>query len=741
VSIHHSNKNFLRFFYRFKPLRFLIIFVVILFLLYMALAYIFVPFLLTKVVQDHYHQATGHRLKSDDIVFNPFRFTLKVDHLKDSENLWQAERVLVDVALLESIRQHLVVINNIEINKFIANPHQSENGLWNFDDVVKRLDASNKKIKVPKTPAEPAPVFIKELVFAQATINTNVLALNNLALTISPLNLSLQSVDLRGNSSAALNLAASINQLTPLSLKGKVNLDKLQAELDVDINSIPFVWFNSTIAPYLALDILEGKLETQAHISIAAGALQTLRTRGKITQVKLRPAKIEQDILKWKAFAWENAQINFVKKEVAIPLISLDEFDGQFIIHKDRTNSLQAILINTPAPVANAAPAVTPQQDSWRFGVDRIAINNAAVGFFDQSLTPSFMVIVQHFSGDITHISQDAETSAKINLLGDVDGTAPVHLRGEVKPFLPFPQADVLFSFQKMDMGALSPYSAEYAGWRIKKGLLSVDLHYRYEKGLIVGKNHVVIDHLEFGEKVRSPHAIDLPLRFGLALLTDENGIAVLDAEISGDPQSPTFNVGAVFMRVLRNTFKKIMSAPFRFLSGLIHSNEDLSGVTFASGESQLNEVAIAKLKFLQAALAKRPAMRIGIQGGYDAHTDVEALKEEQVKSALQKLGLPREAMAAHNIEWEQAVTALYKIQGLTNVLATAAEKYPELIAQEIVTEERLNNLAHERALAVKQYFVLGLGVASDRLLLSANAECSAIKKCARSEVTFAMEQ
>ncbi|MES2826162.1 MAG: DUF748 domain-containing protein [Pseudomonadota bacterium] len=746
MSIVNSSKAFLLKLYRVKLLRFVIIFFAALFLLYVILAYTLVPFFLTKAIKDNYLQATGHHLQSDAVLFSPFKSRLAIHNLKDSANLWQSDSVVINLRLLESIRLSALVIDEVNIGQLVANPRQLENGSWNFDDVAKHIDAVNKKARVKKSAtSNNAPVIVKKIVIHNAAINSNSLELNNLALVISPLNITVKNIDLRGKNLATIALKANVNEMTPLEIKGNVDLQSLHAELDIDISAIPFVWFNSALKPYAALEVLDGSIETRSHISISDGAVKNIVTSGKLTDFKLRPVKIEEDIIKWKNLAWQDAVISLNEKSAKVPLLSLDEFDGQFIIHKDRTNNIQAMIVNSEA--ANTAPinssvaaAPEPAAAPWKFAIDRLAINNAAIGFNDQSLTPSFLVIVQQFSGDITNIANDDQVTAKINLAGNVDGTAPVSLSGEAKPFMAIPQADVLFSFEKIDMGALSPYSAEYAGWRIKKGLLSVDLHYRYDKGLIVGKNHVVIEHLVFGEKVRSPRALDIPLRLGLALLTDENGVAVLDAEISGDPKNPAFNVGEVLTRALRNTFKKIISSPFRFLSKLINSNEDLGRIEFTPGESQLSEQAISKLKLLQEALKKRPQMRLSVQGIYDAKMDVAALKEEQVKSELQKQGATSEDNRSRNASWEQAVARFYQAQGLINTSAAANEKFVELTSLQLVSPERLSRLAHERALAVKQHFVLQLNMPSDAILLNSDVSCVLENKCSGSAVVFTLE-
>jgi hypothetical protein len=199
-------------------------------------------------------------------------------------------------------------------------------------------------------------------------------------------------------------------------------------------------------------------------------------------------------------------------------------------------------------------------------------------------------------------------------------------------------------------------------------------------------------------------------------------------------------------MRALSNTLKKIVTAPFRFLSNLVNSKEDLGKIQFVAGESQLSDAAKEKLRLLTEAMKKRPQMRLNVQGVYDQNTDLTALKEEQVKSVLQKNGLAVESLASHNEAWALAVNNKYKALALSNKSVNAEEKnnveekYRELIAAETVDPERLHKLAHERAQAVKQYFVIQLTVASEAILLDSDARCEQSGNCFSSEAIFTLE-
>ncbi|GGY71183.1 hypothetical protein GCM10011613_14730 [Cellvibrio zantedeschiae] len=723
--------------YRSIILRVLIILFV---LLYVAYYTLILPWV-NRSVSEQYRQQTGHGLHHDKINLQLFKCNFSVGHLKDAANLWQADDVNINLACMQSLRERSIVINEITIRQLKATAVQQESGLWNFDDVIKHQQAIAKAAPA-KSEKSAVPVIIKKLTVINSAVHSSMLALKNVSVDAAPLNFSIENIDLRNHKSSGFSLKADLNKSARISLTGQIDISSLSGTVEVNANNIPFIWFNGLLEPYVRLEVLNGAFEFHNRIDLIAGAPQKITGKGRLSDLKLRPTSMEQDAVKWKSLEWEDAEILLTEKSIHVPLVTLNELDGQFIIDKDRKTNVQAMIV-TPAPASTTTiAAVGPSKKPWQFAVDRLAVNKAAIGFYDQSLVPSFTAIVQNFTGSIINISSDENTLASIDLNGNVDGYAPVTLKGKANIFRAAPKLDALLSFKQMDMGALSPYSAEYAGWKINKGLLSADLNYHYEDGKILGKNHVVIDHLEFGEKVRGTHVVDIPLRLGLAMLTDENGKAILDTEISGTPSDPQFKLRDIIVRALGNTLKKIVSSPFKFISNLLNTKEDLGKIQFTSGESQLTDTAKEKLNLLTEALKKRPNMRLSVQGTYDEKSDLVALKEEQVKSALQKSGVTLDSLKAHDEAWSKAVSEKYTGLGLAdkNSVSGAEEKYLALIAAESVNPERLTRLAHERAQAVKQYFILQLGVSGETILLNSETRCEKAEQCATSEAIFTLE-
>lgn len=706
-----------------------------------ATYYFFVLPWVNKSISEQYFAQTGHQLTHDKINIQLFKCHASIGTLKDSKNLWQAEKLELDIACSQSLRERSLVINYLKLHRFKTTLVQSDAGAWNFDDVIKHVEAVRNQSPKSATQQRP-PVLIKSVSLSDASVHSELQNLKELPLDLVSINVKVENLDFRASAPSNISLNAILNKTASIALLGKLNVSNASGSLDINTQHIPFVWFNSLLKPYLRLEVLGGEFEMRNHIDVVSGKPSNIVSHGSLSNLKLRPTTMEQDVVKWKSLEWKNAAIQLAEKRISIPLVELSELDGQFIIDKNRKTNVQAMIISSTADAKQKASSGSESETPWQFNIERFSVKNAAVGFYDQSLTPSFSAIVQHFTGDIQNISTDKSSLATIDLKGNVDGYAPVYLKGSANMFIPVPRLDVLLSFKQLDMGALSPYSAEYAGWKINKGLLSADLNYHYENGKILGKNHIVIDHLEFGEKVRGTRVIDIPLRLGLAMLTDSNGIAVLDTEISGTPDDPQFKLRDIIVRALTNTLKKILSSPFRFIASLLDTKEELGKIEFTAGESQLSEQAKQRLHLLADALVKRPKMRLSVLGTYDQQADQIALKEEQVKSALQKAGVNQESMKARDSVWVEAVKAKFTnttpVSGNSNL--SADEMYQSLITSEIVDSERLLRLAHERAQAVKQYFILQLGISGDAILLDSDTRCEKGAQCSSSEAIFTLE-
>ena len=179
-----------------------------------------------------------------------------------------------------------------------------------------------------------------------------------------------------------------------------------------------------------------------------------------------------------------------------------------------------------------------------------------------------------------------------MELDGKLDRYSPVHIGGELNLLSAALYTDVTMSFKDVDLTIVNPYSGHFAGYKIEKGKLSVDVTYKIDQRKLDAKQHFVIDQLQLGDRVDSPDAVHLPFKLAVALLKDRNGIIDLNLPMNGSLDDPTFRIGPIIWKILVNLITKAATAPFALLGHLFGGDEHMNIVEFAPGSAELQKPA-----------------------------------------------------------------------------------------------------------------------------------------------------
>lgn len=639
----------------------------------------------------------------------------------------------------------VAAIEKVQFNGFsLASWSQgSDNGLTRAFSVNNSgATTSGSADSNAKDSASPWVAQIQSVAINDAAIDWRVAELGQHQFAVRKLTIAANNIDSSGKTPLGIQLNASIDEQTTLALKGDFNLHSLDGNFSATLQALPVALAQPFINPYLLAEIASGRLSTTAELQVRKAELIQLKSQGELAEIKLVPRAAKQELLVWKSLRWSDAQVDLTKQIIDLPLLELSGFDSRFIITADGKTNFQT-LFPTPVATPDAAKSTakttknsTAPEQNWQFNLHKFVLDKASFRFNDESLTPQFTAAVQNFSGAMTGLSSDASKPASFSFHGDVDGYAPVKLQGKTQPFLTQPLLDAQLDFENLDLGGFSSYSSTYAGWKIDRGLLTANLHYRLRDGRILGDNHIEMDQLLLGERVESMTAMDIPLRLALALITDENGLATLDIGVSGDPADPSFDIGKVIRQAIRNTLVKIVSAPFKLLSNLVGSKEELGELPFNSGSSQLLTTATRRLNTLQQAMKKRPDLRIELRGIYDQNSDLRGLQVAQTKYVLLDQGLENSDIKAQNERWQKAVAEEYRKLGLKHEgTLTPTQMYEQWLQTIAIAPEALTQLAAQRSINTKQFLVQQLHVDAGRVLINSSLDCSEPGLCTRRRV------
>lgn len=500
------------------------------------------------------------------------------------------------------------------------------------------VQAANK----PTPASKPWQVIVKDVQLRDYQIHLADRAQKDpVELDVGPLNLDMQNFDSLNKSPFSLKLDTGFGKQGKLTATGEVNLSPVSAKLQVTTKDIDLRVAQAYISPFIRLELRSGMLGSDLAVNLKNTEPLAFNVNGKaqVEQLHTLDTLKQRDFLKWQKLTLEG--LNYEHGDaLTINKVNIDQPYARFMINPDRTTNVDDLLIPQPADKSAASKSEQTASNAKPLGirVGEVNINDGSANFADFSLTPNFATAIQQLNGRIGTLDNRQSKPATVNIDGKVDRYAPVTIKGSLNPFDPMAALDIATSFKRVELTTLTPYSGKFAGYRIRKGRLNLDLHYLITKGQLKAENKVVVEQLQLGEKVDSPDAVDLPLKLAIALLKDSDGKISIELPVSGDLNNPQFSVMPIVWQTLRNLVVRAATAPFKFIGGLVSGggSEDLSSVKFAPGTSTLSGETQKALDTLSAALKERPTLRLEIEGTSAASSDGPLIARERLEREYQ---------------------------------------------------------------------------------------------------------
>lgn len=559
-------------------------------------------------------------------------------------------------------------------------------------------------------------------------------------LKLGPLNLDVSDFDSLGTSPFNIDLSTGVGNQGTLQAEGQLQLQPATGTLNISTQDIDLRIAQTYLTPFVHLELRSGMLASQLALELTGTEPLAFNLGGtaEVTQLHTLDTINNRDFIKWQRLQLDGLDYQH-PQQLQIEHIGLAQPYARFIINPDLTTNINDLLVDkTSAADGDATTDATTKPMAIHIG--GISIDDGSANFSDLSLRPPFITAVQELNGEIGTIDNRQQLPASVDVKGKVDRYAPVSIKGKLTPFDPLQSLDIATSFRQVELTTLSPYSGKFAGYRIRKGRLDLDLHYRIQQGQLNAENKVVLQQLQLGEKVDSPEAVDLPIRLAVALLKDSRGTISLELPVQGNLNNPQFDVMPIVWQTLRNLLTRAVKAPFKFLAGLAGGAQaDLSQVLFAPGSSDLDQQARSNLATLAGALQERPVLRLEVEGQSSSQADGPLLAEQWLQreyqetwyKVLQRRGdkVPADAAQLEISEEEKSVLleGIYRSRLGQQPPAQWSEldeqerskKMREaLIASRADSTALLRRLSRARAGSIKDYLVDQAGLEDSRVYL-----------------------
>ena len=518
-----------------------------------------------------------------------------------------------------------------------------------------------------------------------------------------------------------------------LQWNGRIGLAPLSASGTVQAKALPLQLLNAYLDPAWGLQLQRAELGLKAEVSAQqAGSAWTVNVGGDVrigplallqTRVVDGQRVVGEDLLSWQALQLDGLKLALVPgapPRLAVKDALLEDAYARLIVNDKGRFNLRDI---GPAEAA-AAPASAASAPQPEFAAERIRVNRGIVDFNDRFVRPNYSARLTELQGSLGAFTSTSTAMAPLTLKGKIAGTGLLEIDGQLKPGAPLAM-DIAANATDIELAPLSPYAAKYAGYAIERGKLSTRLRYKVEPGgQLVASNQIILNQLTFGERVDSPDATSLPVRFAVALLKDGNGVIDVNLPVSGSLNDPEFSVGGLVWKLVLNLIGKALTSPFALFSGSDSPEE--AQVAFAPGGIELADSA--KLDRVAKLLVDKPGVQLTLTGWAGIAAEGQALREQRLASALKA-----ENASIVNSAPDAALKRLYQASKLPNkpknVLGLTKDLPPEqmrglLLGSYAIDDEALRQLAVARATAVRDA-LLARGAPNSRVFLAAPKLCS----------------
>jgi uncharacterized protein involved in outer membrane biogenesis len=478
-------------------------------------------------------------------------------------------------------------------------------------------------------------------------------------LTLQPLSARITGYASAPGSRVTFALRSGVNGKGRLRLTGAATMSPQALKAQLSLRRIDLRALQPYLSEHTSLTLTSGFLDST--LALDRGADGRLSASGRLDVVDLRTEDdaLKRDFVKWQGLHVVGLRYVSNPARLRIARIIAVAPYARVIIAPDRKLNISEALHARGAPAASAtaqagnagaaaagskrpASAAAP---AMPVTVGLVRIANGTADFADFSIKPRFATGIQDLHGAIRGLSSAPGSRARLDLRGKVSGGGPVDIAGALNVLSASTYADVRMKFNGLELTRMTPYAVRFAGYRIASGTLDANLHYVVDHGKLNADHRLVIRQLQLGERVASPHAINLPLRLAVALLKDGNGVIRIGLPVTGSLDNPQFSLGPLIGKALLHVLEKAVTAPFAMLGRLFGGGPDMDRIEFAPGSAALPPAAWGRAAALAKALAQRPQLQLQVPAVFAPDVDRAALARRRLRDEL--LALARSGAVA----------------------------------------------------------------------------------------------
>ena len=659
-----------------------------------------------------------------------------------------------------------------------------DDGRINLLQLVKLPEDDGASVK-PAEPEGPFRFFIDRIqISGYRVLMEDRVPVETVQSTLSDLQLVVDGLTNRAGETALVTFGFLGGRGGSIDLGGDLGLNPLTVNFRVAVNGAVIRAFQPYFTDRVKIIVTGGTASADGRFTMNAvgEGMPEIRYTGRVEINGFKSVDKEDtlEFIDWESLFAANLDFSMPPLTLVIEEVGLTGLYSRLIIDEDGTiNVIDALSTEEDAAASTVTEGAQPSSPAaarkidqqpepatqaerpYKIEVRTVTLQNGHINFTDLFNPFNFDGDLTRIGGRVSGLTSLESGKADVLLQGSWENRAPLEITGKINPLAKKRYADLTLTIRDIDLSPFSPYSGKFLGYKLEKGLLTLELGYLLEGTHLKGDNRAHFEELTLGERVESASSVTLPVALAVTLLKGPDGDITLDVPVEGDLDDPQFSLGRTILRVLGNLIVKIISAPFAFLGNLVGGEEELSFIDFAPGSARISPEAEEKIDSLITAMIKRPGVRLNIQGNADPRDDPEAIRRRKFENLIrsQKLremtGSGQTAVPLDEIEISPEVYPRYLKKAYDtapftkprdadgNIKQLPPEEMEKLLlTQFVISEGDLRQLAVERADHVKTRMLESGQIATGRLFIiepQIRADADDPEASGKSQVRFSL--
>lgn len=453
---------------------------VLLYVIYIALSYLYLPGKLQAVVQQDVAELIGRDISVQRIAFDPFGLALEVEQFsiadRPQQPLLEWQRFYVNVELWKSLFGWQLRLAQVDLDQPHINIERRKDD-FNFSSILERFPADEKPVAAEEKTQfaiQVDAINIRDGRFELDDISGSKPAKSSLdQVTLGVQNLYLATGDDQLN---PFNLQAEMPGGGKLTLSGEYRADPVLVHSEVDLQGLQLAKFADFVENVVPVRINDGSLSVKAKVDLEQKKefeVQVKQGEVALRQLALDDAQLDPPLARVQQLDVKGIELDLRKQAVVVDSLSVNGFEANQWMKDNGEIRYQHLLVESAIDANTAASTPEPEAPAWSFQLKDTTIKGGRVSFTDMSGGLNAVQKVNDIGLNLKNISLEKGVQIPLQVSANINDGGLLTLDGQMI-LVPF-ALEMKYQLQNLPLLPVNPYVEANTWLQVQQGTLSVD--------------------------------------------------------------------------------------------------------------------------------------------------------------------------------------------------------------------------------------------------------------------------